>query len=399
MGQQPKACFTARPVDAGERGFSLVELMVSMVIGLLILGAMTALFMNTSTGNREMARANGMIENGRLAIELLESDVVHAGYWGGYMPTFDDQTFETMAPDDEPTAIPDPCLPFATPWTAEHRGNLINIPVQAYDAQVVTDDALCADVIDPVPVPDTDILVVRHAELCTVPGVPLDPLLNNCDEPKAVGKLYFQAARCAAELPGYVLAAENNLAATYPLTQVNCTTAAEKRKFVSNIYYVRDYAVTVGDGIPTLMRSTFDLAGGVLEHQPPVPMVEGIEGFRVEIGVDSLSETGGAIDYNAKVDWADPTARTTPTNRGDGSPDGEFVSCSAAACTVAQLTNVTAVKLHVLVRSREPTPGYTDTKTYQVGDTTMGPYNDAFKRHVYVSTVRLPNVAGRRMTP
>ena len=60
---------------------------------------------------------------------------------------------------------------------------------------------------------------------------------------------------------------------------------------------------------------------------------------------------------------------------------------------------MTAVKLYVLVRSREPTPGYTDTKTYQLGDTTMGPYNDAFKRHVYVSTVRLPNVAGRRMTP
>ena len=95
MRPRLQACVAPRPADAGQRGFSLVELMVSMVIGLLILGAMTALFMNTSTGNREMARANGMIENGRLAIELLESDVVHAGYWGGYMPTFDDQTFET----------------------------------------------------------------------------------------------------------------------------------------------------------------------------------------------------------------------------------------------------------------------------------------------------------------
>jgi type IV pilus assembly protein PilW len=29
----------------------------------------------------------------------------------------------------------------------------------------------------------------------------------------------------------------------------------------------------------------------------------------------------------------------------------------------------------------------------------MGPFNDGFKRHVYVSTLRLPNVAGRRQTP
>ena len=194
MDQQPKSCFAPRPAAAGERGFSLVELMVSMVIGLLILGAMTALFMNTSTGNREMARANGMIENGRLAIELLESDVVHAGYWGGYMPTFDDQTFETVAPVDEPTAIPDPCLPLHYAMDRGASRQPDRRSCQAYDARVVTDDALCEDVIDPVPVPDTDILVVRHAELCTVPGVPLNPLLNNCDEPKTLGKLCCRAA-------------------------------------------------------------------------------------------------------------------------------------------------------------------------------------------------------------
>jgi type IV pilus assembly protein PilW len=29
----------------------------------------------------------------------------------------------------------------------------------------------------------------------------------------------------------------------------------------------------------------------------------------------------------------------------------------------------------------------------------MGPFNDGFKRHLYVSTIRLPNIAGRRETP
>jgi type IV pilus assembly protein PilW len=66
---------------------------------------------------------------------------------------------------------------------------------------------------------------------------------------------------------------------------------------------------------------------------------------------------------------------------------------------VNQLINVTAVKIYVLIRSREPTPGYTDTKTYTLGSTTMGPFNDGFKRHVYVTTVRLPNISGRRQTP
>jgi type IV pilus assembly protein PilW len=106
------------------------------------------------------------------------------------------------------------------------------------------------------------------------------------------------------------------------------------------------------------------------------------------------------VDYGEAIDWYDPDTRTTPTNRGDGSPDGQFIECTTAVpCGVDQLMNVTAVKLYVLVRSREAAPNYTDTKTYQVGTTVMGPFNDGFKRHVYVSTLRLPNIAGKRQTP
>ena len=84
----------------------------------------------------------------------------------------------------------------------------------------------------------------------------------------------------------------------------------------------------------------------------------------------------------------------------DGAPDGAFVSCTTASpCTVDQLTNVTAVTVYLLVRSREAAPNFTDTKTYQLGSVSAGPFNDGFKRHVYVSTLRLPNIAGRRQTP
>jgi type IV pilus assembly protein PilW len=43
--------------------------------------------------------------------------------------------------------------------------------------------------------------------------------------------------------------------------------------------------------------------------------------------------------------------------------------------------------------------GYTDGKTYSLGTTTLGPFNDNFKRHVFSSTVRLNNISGRRETP
>lgn len=374
-----------------QRGVSLVELMISLVIGLLILAAMVALFVNTSGANRQMAQANNVIENGRLAIELLEGDIVHAGYWGGYMPAFDDQT-ATGAPTDAPTAVPGPCLAYTTPWTAAHRINLVNVPLQVYDS-----DAFCNAVVTN-KLAGTDVLVVRHAELCVAGSG------GNC-EADVAGKLYFQVSRCLTDLNAYVL--DTNAGSTFPLFQRNCTTVAAKRKFISSIYYVRDYAATVGDGIPTLVRSQFDLgAGAVLAHQAPVALVEGIQGLRVELGVDDRSKaytgqpTGTAVNYGVAVNWLDPATRQIPTNRGDGSPDGAFVSCTTAVpCTVGQLSNVTAAKIYVLVRSRDETRGYTDSKTYTLGSSVLGPFNDAFKRHVYVSTIRLPNIAGRRQTP
>jgi type IV pilus assembly protein PilW len=242
---------------------------------------------------------------------------------------------------------------------------------------------------------------VRHAELCEAGSG------GNC-EADVDGNVYFQSTRCQGQAPRYKLGTAVVGDTVFDLDQLDCTTAAEKRKFVQNIYYVRDYAVTAGDGIPTLVRSSFTMAnpGDVPAQQPAVAMIEGIEGFRVELGIDDRSEpyagepTGTPVDYATAVNWLDPDTRTTPTNRGDGSPDGAFIECTTVTpCTRDQLMNVTAVKIYVLVRSREAAPNYTDTKTYQVGTTEMGPFNDGFKRHVYVSTLRLPNIAGRRQTP
>jgi type IV pilus assembly protein PilW len=158
--------------------------------------------------------------------------------------------------------------------------------------------------------------------------------------------------------------------------------------------------VTAGDGIPTLVRSEFDLSGGTLAHQAAVPLIEGIQGFRVELGIDSLSETGDPVDYTAEIDWDDDENLVTPTNRGDGVPDGAFVHCSTAIeCTVEQLRNVVAVRLYILARADRVTPGYTDNKTHNLGGQALGPFNDGFKRHVFSTSVRLMNVSTRRETP
>lgn len=391
-------------VVASQAGFSLIELMVAIAIGLLLTIALIALFLNINRTNEEMAKTNSQIENGRFAIQLLQDDISHAGFWSTYVPQFDDLTV-TVVPADAPTAVPDPCFAYSTPWTDEYKNNLIAIPVQVY-GETPPSGTGCATNFATNKQTDTDVLVVRHAETC-LPGV------GNC-EADTVGKLYFQSS-LSYFLPiprpipepncpsgeADTIAYEINTTFLNTLHKKDCTTAiTEKRKFISNIYYIRDYATTVGDGIPTLMLSQFDLAGGELAHQAAVPLIEGIEGFSVELGIDSLSETGAAVDYASAVNWADPANLISPTNRGDGVPDDDFVVCTdAAPCTADQLANTVAVKLYVLARADKVSPGYTDTKTYTLGSRTLGPYEDGYKRHVFSTTIRLNNISARRETP
>lgn len=391
------------PAACRQAGFTLIELMVGMVVGLLLVLAMVTLLINVNRNNTEMGKTNLLIENGRFALQLLEDDITHAGFWNGYVPEFDNlNAVLGTVPADYPSAMPDPCLAYAS-WTAAVKTNLLGIAVQGYEIPL----SVCAGVVTN-PQPSTDVLFVRHLERspnCRTGAT------TACPAPTS-GGLYFQQSRCGNEPvagptteAAYVFEPYEaaSAATVFPLRNRNCGTVAELRQFVSNLYYVRDYATTVGDGIPTLMRSSFGpvTTGGVttLEFQPAQAIVEGIEGFRVEYGVDSLSDSGAAVNFGEAINWTDPFNRTSPTNRGDGMPDGNYVRCTTASpCNVDQMANTVVVRIHVLARSRDRTNKYTDTKTYVLGGTTLGPFNDNFKRHVFTQTIRLNNISSRRET-
>lgn len=407
MRNAPLAQRRVERLRENERGMTLVELMVSITITLIVVAALIALFLNVGSAQREMSKVNQQIETGRISTFVLENEIALAGFWGNYVPQFDDVTLPTI-PANVPTAgvppdtgVPDPCLAY-TPanWTPDYMRQLLDIPVQAYEE--IPDSCK----VEPKPglkdqKSGTDVLVIRHAETC-VPGDP------NC-EPDVVGKLYFQSSQCGTlQKPSDF---DLSTAGFATMKALNCTAPTVKRKFVSDIYYIRTYAETATDGIPTLVRSRFDLADDgtgtlTLGQQPPVPLVEGVEAFRVELGLDTLSSTGTAVDYTKAIIWSDPANMTTPTNRGDGNPDGDFLHCSKAVpCTADQLINVVAVKLYVLARSTAPTPGYKDDRTYVLGykpdgtPNTLPAFNDNYRRHAFTTSIRLNNVAGRRETP
>ena len=325
-----------------QRGFTLVELMVSITLGMLIVAALLALYLNITRTNNEMAKANLQIENGRFAIQLLQSDLVHAGFWGEARPPV-------------PTAVPaNPCLA-PSAWDAAYKANMLAFPVLGYDSASVP--STCGTVTGAQD--NSDVVVVRHANTCTSGSA-------GCDGGADTGP-HIQVSSCnmTPPEPGYVIHSS-----TFPLHKKDCTTIEDiRRKVVSSIYFVSDN---------TLMRSS--LVNGT--YQAAQPLIEGIEAMRIEYGIDNLGKNGAAVSV---------------TNPGDGSPD-TYVSC--APCTLDELRNVVSVKIHVLARNLQATLGHTDSKIYQLGNTdAIGPFDDGVKRHVFSTTVRLVNPSSRREAP
>ena len=98
-----------------------------------------------------------------------------------------------------------------------------------------------------------------------------------------------------------------------------------------------------------------------------VSLVEGIENLQVDYGVDT--------DNN-------------------GIPNGNYLTTTA---TIADWANVVAVRINVLARNLESTPGFTDAKTYDMGVGGASTPGGAFKRHVYNAVIRLVNPESRKV--
>lgn len=337
-----------------QSGFSLIELMVSIALGLLIMSGVLAIYLDVSRNNTELAKMNRQIENGRFTIQFLQQELWHAGFWDGYIPP--------LPSDTPPTGIPNPCTVFAS-WTPADIENIFAIPLQGY-VDGIGLPAECAGVVNN-PQANSDILVVRYTGTCVTGAA-------NCEGFNAA-KLYLQTQGCNDEFNGnYKSDYAIKPALGTPGTDVfkkDCTTAADRRKLITSLFYVRNYSVTVGDGIPTLMRADLDLNAGVVALQAAQPVLEGVQSIKFEYGRDT--------DNNGSADVYD--------------------DCSA--CTATDWANVVTVNMYVLARNLETTVGYVEDKSYVLGQTVLGPFNDGFKRHVYNSFVRLVNVSGRRERP
>jgi type IV pilus assembly protein PilW len=328
---------------------------------------------NSSRSHSELARASQQIENGRFAIQTLQEDIWHAGFYGRHI------AYTTMAP----AALPEPCSTNVDPGTPipTPLQNAIVFAVQGYnDPASVPADLTCLSASDFVA--GNDILVVRRADsrVTAVGALAANTFyLQSVAEP-------FHPTTLEALRP---IIAKGNPSTAFTQQSPTTNELGEIRRYHVHIYFVAPCSAPAGgatnctgtndDGgrpIPTLKR--LELApDGTFQI---VPLVEGIERFQVEYGIDTPL-TGLPIGA--------PYA-------GDGMPDSYIAAPSAA-----EFTQVVAVRVYLLARANEPSTGYVDTKTYNLGlhgtyEPNLVAADQPYKRHLFTTVVRLQNVAGWR---
>ncbi|ANQ85341.1 putative type 4 pilus biogenesis protein [Azoarcus olearius] len=337
----------ARSVRSLQAGITLVELLIAMVLGLIVLGAMSTLFITNTQTRREIDNVVQQLENGRYAIRLLRDELQVAGFLGEFTSP---SGIADLSPCDETLANWDDALELAVTGSNNAAAAAAFSCLTSLGTGVNSEGATGA------------IFVQRASTQCTT-CCTIDGPCNTAVANFAANLAYFQTALCQEDLDGgnyFVLAQRGTGANPGPFLRQakNCDTSDRGpiRPFLRKIFYVSENATL-----------------NVLTVQPGVEpsadnvevLVEGIEDIQFEFGVDT---------------------------NGDGAPD-EFRDAPSSA---AEWADVMGVKVWILARAPETTRGYKDEKTYTLGAKTSGPFNDEYKRHVFSTYVEFTTPAGRR---
>jgi len=316
------------------RGFSLVELMIALLIGLIIAIGVVQIFSATRATyqlDESLARAQ---ENGRFALEFLSQDVRHAGYAGCKRDTsvtiFNNLALPVTAG-----------LPLVGISGAEYNsqptgfGNTYNLSASPTNTTSGWAPALTG--VAGVPggnlaiaatgaLPGTDVLALQRmvpnswalaAPYITADKVFIDPafanevkdgdilLVADCRNAVAfmatsilpTGEISHTASattnRCERWTGGLDTANDATAACASPFDyDTESHTAMGKLETV--VYFVaNDPAATVADPRPTLFRRVMLANGGVVET---TALVDGVENFQVLYGVDDVPPFDGAAD-------------------------------------------------------------------------------------------------------
>lgn len=328
-----------------------------MTLGLLLLSAVGAFYVEQSRNQRELGRNLEQVENGRYALNLLGQALAQAGYYGVY--------YDIDIPAASAT-LPDGCSTSASALYPGSGANPLALAVQGAADSAVTSTFSCISSANHQT--GTDAILVRSVETTATASSAL-----------SARQMYIQTA-VGVTTP---VMGQGNASGTFTLTNPDGS-AGEIRRYPVRIFYVSPCLAMVsgscssgsdnGSPIPTLRMLELSDTGSSVGFVDQ-PLVAGVERFVVEYGLDQEGDV--------------------TRNNSDGHPDN-YVRSPANA---DEWGRVVSVRITLLSRASQPTHGHVDSKTYVLGaagNYTPSGSNAVFKHKLFTKTIMLRNVAPRR---
>lgn len=223
-----------------QAGFSMVELMIAVALGIILSWAILDVTLNSSRVSREVELTSEMVENGRYLTKLLNSELQLAGFFGRL------EEYSSGA-----TAQPDECTDLASADLIDG----MTFPLWGDDDVSAGTTTCNGDVL----LTGSDILLIRRADTTAV----------NSTASLESDQHYLQETVTAFEL-------ETGGTGSFALTEKDGsggTKVANIREYHQDIYYVDD-------------ENVFKRLSLINGAYSPEPLVEGVDDFQVVYGID-----------------------------------------------------------------------------------------------------------------
>ncbi len=346
---------------SGQSGLSLIELMISVTIGLMLLGGTITLFMTNKRIYSEQDEMGRLQENARFAMQLLIEDIRMAGYAGcsddideiknHVNGMNDDDQLMSLANAVEGLDEADPATPANTPWEPSDS-------VDQVGSMVAGTDAISIRYLDPAGIQISSPMPNVSAELkvTTVGDLQIGDIiaLSDCEMADIMQMTQIQVTGGGSSGTNGHL--QHNTGGS--LSPGNATKNLQKKyntdasvmRFVARRYFIG----TGANGGPSLFR---------LENldATPLELIEGVENMEILYGEDTVGN--------------DTVAET-------------YVSAAA----VTNWDDVVSVRVSLLFRTLDENfSNPVNTKTYDMLGVNYDPTDDRRRRRVVTSTIQIRN--------
>lgn len=286
---------------ARQRGLTLIELMVSLIVGLLVILAAISVFSSTGRSAGTVDAAGQLRDDARFAADIIQRLAVQTG--------FEDIGFVTRTYQGTPQ----------TYAAANGKANPLTMkaPISGISGKTLATTSGSVDITAGDP-GGSDVLVLRYQ--------PVNLKADGTAVTKKIG---------TSSVTRYTDNAMINCAGF----RISSSHGEDKRddRAVS-IFYVDN-----SDGEPTLFCRYAEKEGDPL--QPAIPLVKGVESFKVLYGVDNI-----AANTKANAASATEHAKLVPTAFFDAS---KFEVSNNTAATETNWRRVRALRVGLVLRAGE----------------------------------------------